>query len=291
MNIFFNNFWGSFIDENQHEIFILLFKYIFGQDICMGNYENSDVLIESVFGTTVLNTKKWKYSFLFIGEPTRRVYTVDAFQHFSNYSCVLKGENNNKNVVNFPLFVLYQYQFNIHRDFLMNINKNITKIPTKNICVIVSADDGSERNYFFSELEKKIPIDYAGNYKNNVSRIEHRYFSKEFIEYVSNYKCIITMENTKEEKYITEKILHGFCANTIPIYWGSDYIEEYFNKERYIHIDKIDKDSIDAFIHRIMTLINNDEVYLAMVNKPIITEKETIITLNTIAEDVKKLIG
>ena len=46
-----------------------------------------------------------------------------------------------------------------------------------------------------------------------------------------NLKFIVSMENTKYETGITEKIVHGMLADTIPVDWGSPRVNEYFNKE------------------------------------------------------------
>ena len=37
-------------------------------------------------------------------------------------------------------------------------------------------------------------------------------------------KFIISMENSIGDTYITEKVLHGLLADTIPIYWGTNNI-------------------------------------------------------------------
>ena len=35
--------------------------------------------------------------------------------------------------------------------------------------------------------------------------------------------------------YITEKIMNGLLADTVPIYWGAPDISEYFNMDRIVH--------------------------------------------------------
>jgi hypothetical protein len=293
MKICFHGFWPDFLYSKHYHVFIQLFEKVFNDTIYLSNLNDSEVLVESVFSSdTLLYHKKWEYSFLFIGESTRRIWNNQ--EHFrkttlKDYSCILKGEDNNKNIINFPLFVLYLYSY----DFVNKLIKNeyINRVPEKDVCIIVSnSHDAEGRNIFFSELEKYINIDYAGNYKNNVPRIEHEHCTPEFVDFVSQYKFIITMENSKEEKYITEKILHGFAANTISVYWGSDYINEYFNEERFINVANYDINSINDAINKILFLKNNPEQYLEFINKSVYKNNELKITLDSIASDIQKLL-
>ena len=77
-------------------------------------------------------------------------------------------------------------------------------------------------------------VTYAGRYKNNIGGLLIWDYNKpEFHNYVSQFKFIISMENTRYETGITEKITHGMLAQTIPIYWGSPRVNDYFNKDRF----------------------------------------------------------
>ena len=97
------------------------------------------------------------------------------------------------------------------------------------------------------------------------------------------------MENTKQETYITEKIINGFLANTIPIYWGSDNISDYFNTERFINISNMDNNTIDIAINKILFLINNNDEYLNIINKPIFSNNTLSRTIKDISDDIKNL--
>jgi hypothetical protein len=280
--------------------FLDLLELVFNEKIEIGSLENSEILFESVFAKkTLLNYKKWKYTFLFSGESDRRIWQsingddLSRRGTFNEYSCYLKGEKNNGNIINLPFYVHYIYCFNFYKLF-MNIPKPITAIPIKKVCVIVSnGHDNEGRNWFFEQLEKHISIDYAGRYKNNVPRIEHDYCTDDFIKFVSQYKFIVAMENSKNETYITEKILHGFSANTIPIYWGSDYVAEYFNEDRFINVKSFDAESTTNAIKRILEIDNDDEKYLQMVNSPIYSNNNnnnSLFKLENVASEIRDLI-
>ena len=280
-----------------------LFQLVFNETIEEGNLDDSDILLESVFGDdTVLYYKQWPYSFLLIGESERRlsVFMSNRILNntFKDYSCILKGEHNINNIINFPLFAFYSYSFGFtyklrkpHYDITRwsSVYNKITNIPSKNVCVIVSnSGDQEGRNYFFEELEKHIAIDYAGAYKNNVPKINAQHSSPEFIGFVSQYKIIIAMENSKNKTYITEKILHGFAANTIPVYWGSDNITDYFNKERFINVPSFDTTDIQSAITKIIDVLHNDALYLEIVNKPIYANNAVPFTLYNISTSIKE---
>jgi len=301
MKVYFYGFWGNIFDENKknnNKYFIDLLSKVFkNQSIEISTDMNdSDILFESVFSQdTKLYDKKWKYSFLFSGESDRRVWNSiipgsQRIHTLKDYDCILKGEHSKNNIINLPLFVYYSYSFDFNSYFLLP-HKNITKIPPKNVCVIVSNGHDSEgRNYFFNILEQIIPIDYAGEYKNNVPKINAFHCTEEFIDFVSQYKFIITMENSKNKTYITEKILHGFCANTIPVYWGSDYITEYFNEERFINVENFQQETIIKAINKMISLINDPSAYLEMVNKPIYKNNRNPFPIEKLTEEIQELL-
>ena len=192
-----------------------------------------------------------------------------------------------KKIINFPLFIYYIYSNHYLPYFIKN--EEIRDVPKKNICAIISNGNSNERNYFLDKLEKKINIDYAGRFRNNITRIEGSYNSNELFNFYSQYKFVICIENTKQETYITEKIVNGFLAKTIPIYWGSDSITDYFNEERFINISNFNEDTIYNALNKIELLINNDDEYLKIVNKPIFKNNYLNRTIEDISCDVKGL--
>jgi hypothetical protein len=298
MKIYLHNFFHD-IDLSP---FYNLFTDVFNEIIELGTIEDSDILFESIFGNnSLLYHKKWLYSFLFIGESDRRlpIFINNGLNNpiLKDYSCILKGKSENDykftNVVNFPLYVLYSYSFDFTYKFMntdTTVNK-ITHVPKKNVCVIISNGNDSEgRNLFLEQLEKHVKIDYAGNYKNNIERVQYPHCSPGFIDFVSKYKVIISMENSKNNNYITEKILHGFTANTIPVYWGANNILDYFNEDRFINVKSFNESDIYDAINKIMIVLNNDDKFIEMINKPIYKDNYIPLTLNHISNNIKLLL-
>jgi hypothetical protein len=98
------------------------------------------------------------------------------------------------------------------------------------------------------------------------------------------------IENTKQETYITEKIVNGFLAQTIPIYWGSDRIGDYFNLERFINIPNLNENTIDETINQISLICNNPDEYLIIVNKPVLKNGGLTRDFDSVVNDIKQLI-
>jgi hypothetical protein len=97
------------------------------------------------------------------------------------------------------------------------------------------------------------------------------------------------MENTKKEHYITEKLINGFRAGIIPIYWGSPHISEYFNTKRFLILEDDSETSINAVIDRMVNM--SDEEYFQIVNEPIFNTGMNIDTVyNNAVKNIKKLV-
>jgi len=288
MKLYVNEFWSGFLDKTNPVhigFFQELFGKVFQENIEIGEtIEESDILLETIFSsTTNLFDKKWKYTFLFSGESRLNQYA-------EHYSCILYGERNHDNIINVPLFIPYLY-CNHFIEKIDSFNENSSsQIPPKNICVVISNPEGSQRNHFLEKLEQKIPIDYLGNYKNNAPKLDYVYNTEEFRNRIKEYKCIISMENSTGDTYITEKITHGFLSGIIPIYWGSPRISDYFNENRFINIESMDEEYLNKKIERIIEICNNENEYLKIVSEQVFKNKKLFRQIDDIVKDIRNLI-
>jgi FkbM family methyltransferase len=302
MKVYLNGFWNGFINNTDPQKFLffkLLLSNVFKEDIVLSNINESDVLVESIFSDrTFINYKKWKHTIFFNGESIERTINVilknniNRLKNIPNYDCILSGRftNISNKIVNVPLFIPYIYSNN-YLNILQKTERNITKIPSKGICAIISnGEPNLVRNRILNKLDKMVKIDYAGSYKNNVPQIKGSYNSTEMFDFISQYKFVITMENTKQETYITEKIINGFLANVIPIYWGSDNIYDYFNENSFINIPNDSDKAIENAVNHINTLMNDDEKYLKMVNTNVFKNIYLDRTINTISDEIRETI-
>ena len=109
-------------------------------------------------------------------------------------------------------------------------------------------------------------MDIAGKCKNNINNV-----ITNKIEFLSNYKFSIAMENSDGDGYLSEKIADSFLAGTIPIYYGDYLLDEFINPKSYILI-KGEKD-IEKKIEYIKKIDNDDNLYEKIIReKPIIDD-------------------
>lgn len=290
MKIFFNGWYSGFFEKTNPglhvQFFLDLFKKVYNEECQVGKLEESSVLCEFcmlIGGNTKLKEKKWKHTFLYSGESDLR-----ACKSLKNeYDCVLCMERNHKNVVNLPLHIAYIYTNNFKEK--LESNRIRENIPHSDALVIISNPNGKDRNKFLEKLEKKMHVTYAGRYKNNIGGLLiWDYNSEKFANFVSQYKFIISMENTRYDTGITEKIVHGMIAETIPIYWGSERVNQYFNSERFLNLKDTDEKTMDELINKMMYIKNSKGKWLDMVNKKVFPEDGKLWrTMENIAKDIR----
>jgi hypothetical protein len=285
MKVYCHGFWSGFHERTNavHELFFIeLMKEVYNCDIHIThNINDADILIENTQIThTLRHHKKWVHTYLYSGESYIRADKDE-------YSCVLYGNRNHKNVVNVPLYVPYYVCSQGEHIITENKKPHITVVPSKDVLVIVSNPGGHVRNQIMEKLEQHFSVTYAGHYKNNTNgAIPYYYNTPEFKTYVSQFKFILSMENSEEDTYITEKIAHGLVAGSIPIYWGSKRVTDYFHSERILEIQQLSE--IDAVIQTMKTM--TDQEWLRRVNHDPFTEFGRTYTTKTIANHVKNVI-
>jgi len=296
MKVYFNGWFSGFFEKTNPglhvDFFLNLFEKVYGAKCFVGSLSDSNILCEfdMLIGcNTLVVAKRWQHTYLFSGESNLKC-------NKQKYTCVLWGERNHENVINIPLFIPYIYTNN----FVDKLEEcgcvkenDISFVPTKDVCVVVSNPKGLVRNKFLNKLEKVMRVDYAGGYNNNMNGcIPYAYNTPEFLAYVSQYKFIISMENSREDTYITEKVVHGLLAKTIPIYWGSNRIYDYINKERILALLEDNNDTeMDALIERMIEIARDNNKWREIVNKHIFPSSKLERTIDAIARDIRCLLG
>lgn len=136
--------------------------------------------------------------------------------------------------------------------------------------------DTIERESFCKLLSQYKKVDCAGHSLNNTDRLYNmetratgNYHADDELAkiiFMQDYKFSISFENQSTMGYVTEKIYHAFLAKTIPIYWGSPNIAEFFNPESFINCH--DYNSFDEVVERIKEIDNNPELFNQYINAP-----------------------
>lgn len=75
---------------------------------------------------------------------------------------------------------------------------------------------------------------------------------------LSDFKFSLAIENCKQDGYFTEKILDCFATKTIPVYWGTRTVGEFFNPDGIIFID--DFKSIESVINFLSEDVYNSKL-------------------------------
>lgn len=276
IKVYFHNFWPGFlekIDPINVDFFEKFLCQVFKTKVVIGDKETSTILVESVFGKeSALPFKQWSKTFLFLGEPY-----FPTFAHLESYSCILGFTETKKNFVCLPLFMPY---------ILSNplSYKPVADVPDKFACTVISNPNGNARNAFLDYLEKWGSVSYGGNFRNNIGRnIQGNYKSNVLIDYYKQFRFVITMENTKESHYVTEKIINGFRAGVIPVYWGSPNIHRYFHEDRFLTLHDDSIESIKTLVHQMATM--SEEEYIRRINSPIFKDG---FGLNDVVKDTQR---
>lgn len=97
-------------------------------------------------------------------------------------------------------------------------------------------------------------LDKINNFTFNKYRTPPRIESKNIL--FNNAKYHITVENTKRENWITEKIIDCFATKTIPIYYGCPNVGEFFNKKGILSFN--DMDELNKILNTITPTLYDD---------------------------------
>ena len=211
-------------------------------------------------------------------------YDVDLNPNFKNSIKIAFYTENIMVDINYADYIIGNYHINyLDRyfeysvPFLYRDKGSIDKIREKalngiirnNFCAAVISNCGSFygfRLHFIEKLSKYKKVDMGGKCKNNINK---KITDK--IQFLSNYKFSIAMENSKGDGYLSEKIVDSFLAGTIPIYYGGYMLDEIINQKTYILIKGV-KD-MDEKIEYIKKIDNDINLYKSiMKEKPILDD-------------------
>lgn len=153
----------------------------------------------------------------------------------------------------------------INKESLLENKKNL-KINNK-FCSFVATNPSGRRLDFVPKLQARKYVDCGGTLLNNTRRkIKGRGDQKWKIKYISKFRFNIAFENEIGEGYVTEKILHPMSVNSIPIYWGSDLVNQDFNPKSFINASNYEND--EALIEKILDLEKDKEKYMELLRQP-----------------------
>lgn len=179
----------------------------------------------------------------------------------------------------FPNYALFEGQFE-------QLTKKKSSAPEKKyFCNFIYSNNNANpiRDRFYHLLNEYKPVTSPGRHLNN-SNIDiggrnnaDWMFSK--LNFQSQCKFTIAFENSFSPGYTTEKLMHAFLANSVPIYWGDPLVDRDFNSRAFINCHHYN--SLEDFVQRVIELDKNPEKYNEVLNEPPLTE-------NRIPENLSK---
>lgn len=285
LKVLFRGFWPGFSPQKPvGQFFLQILNETFKQEggvVPTDRFEEASILFESCFDGTAIPWRKWRATFFYSGESY-------ALPNWRDYSVALWGEDHSqsKNIVSLPLYPLYLLDLGEPPES----SPHRSHVPPKDVLVMISNPGGATRNAFLEELTKSsLQITYAGKYKNNIGGpFPHAFGSPEFAQFASQFKFIVTMENSQQSTYITEKVLQGLFAENIPVYWGAPRISDYINEKRILILN--DAASIKETIKRMCELAADPAQWLETVRQPWHGPLADTLTPTCLAEKVKLIL-
>jgi hypothetical protein len=226
--------------------------------------ENPDYLIfgDENFGT---ENKKWSK------KDCVKIFYTGENRRPDNYDChyaITFDHNYNNWHYRLPLFVIYMWSLDmIHNTdykYYHILGDHTPKEKTGFCSFVVSNPGCEERNEFFKQLNTFKPVDSGGSLYNNIKAKLDGEVAK--IDFLSTRKFNICFESGSNPGYVTEKILHAFYAQTIPIYWGSPTIASDFNTNSFINVH--DFGSMSEVMYFIQKLDEDEDLYNRFLNSP-----------------------
>ncbi len=154
-----------------------------------------------------------------------------------------------ENYMRLPLWLMSINWFGADNDRLVNPRimpldaciKPHKKVEREKFCAfVVTNPTNKKRNDAFELLGQVGHVDSAGRYKNNIGSdifagLGGGGGEEKKVRFLENYRWNITYENSMGEGYVTEKLFHAKIAGCVPIYWGSEIVNEDFDERGFIN--------------------------------------------------------
>lgn len=261
-NVFFHNFWPGFMEDEQNNI--SFYRKLFDTDtsrlVIKDRSDDADIVI----GAGLNNLKiKPKVFILFLGEPH---HTYDL----SGVDIILGGipEFKDERSVFLPAFFSFLYSNSLIH---LTVQRPLRKAIPPNFCCMFSSNPKAlERIGIFNTINTYKPVISSGLLNNNLGwLVTDKWGSDKFYQFISQFKFVIATDNTKIDAYIQEKLFHGYFGQTIPIYWGSEYVPEIFNTDSMILLKDYNPYTLHKMLNEVIYLDTHDEEWLQKANSPI----------------------
>jgi len=199
------------------------------------------------------------------------------------FSCFPEEEINHPRHLEMPNHIVTDFSFDRKIKLPWKRHIDFEKIKKEKIkfCNFIYSQEIPFRNKFFKKLSKYKRIDAPGRCMANMKPIScedprdsrlSKNWPIEKLEFIKPYKFTIAFENTIENGYTTDKLIHPLLVNSIPIYMGNKLVSNYFNTKCFINYN--DFNNMKEFIKHIINVDNDDRLYQQYLEQPIFNTRE-----------------
>jgi hypothetical protein len=281
--IFFHNWWAN--DGQTEQSRDRFFRQILASKL--GRYESVHVF--SVFGPAP--SPKPNHRTLYVQYSGESNWLNPALFDIN----LIPGDHGGNSSV-LPVYLASLYWnggLNVDVSDFLPLQRRKASRATKFACVVISHGRAPERIDFFQVLSARKKVDSAGRHLCNViSPAPGRYFDKEYIDFLGQYRFVICFENTRQPHYITEKLINAYGAGSIPIYYGCDQAGQLFNSAAFLSIGgQYNETSRNGLIERILSLEENQASYQEVYNQPLLGSKldGSVMSIGYFADKIREL--
>lgn len=183
----------------------------------------------------------------------------------------------------FPLYLVAKKPLLLVPQKHLNIDANIFKSKPY-FCNFIYGVSRDFRDEAFEKLSTYKPVLSPGTGKNNMPNYPLVKTLEEKLDFLGKCKFTIAFDSTVLPGFVTEKIMHAFAAQTIPIYFGAPDIGDHFNKKAFIDVADYDYD-LNKVLERIIEIDQNDDLYLSILKEPVFKDESYLDTKQKEFED------
>lgn len=192
-------------------------------------------------------------------------------------------EINDIKYIEIPNHLINDFRFgdDLQLPFKREIDFEKIKKEKSKFCNFIYSQEIPFRNKFFKDLSKHKKIDSPGRCMTNMKPIAESNardsrrsinWAEEKLEFLKPYKFTIAFENGLDNGFTTDKLVHPFLVNSIPIYMGNSKVDKRFNTESFINYH--DFNNMDEFIEHIKKVDSDDKLWKHYLEQPIFKTKE-----------------
>ncbi|MFA7172603.1 MAG: glycosyltransferase family 10 [Kiritimatiellia bacterium] len=232
----------------------------------------------------------------------------NKFAHVFAYDLNLLAKNSSYNQINVPV---------LRTDYLSyRIDKYNVAFSDKKFLIAVTANRWSYMPHSLYRLRRRIyryfackagkDFDLYGSWWDRPASIYDKFFGgaslinwrgvvkgdwSKKIDLMSGYKFAICFENNASQPgYISEKILHCFCARCVPVYYGDETICDRIPKEAFIDWrDFKDCEKLNNFLRSMSN--ETYQGYISAINEFLEGDKIHFFTIETFFNSVFRELG